>query len=67
MTRPEKNDSHGFVVITGAGHGREPEARRVHPPQPAVGARALAAGGAHAAAITRARALRPSRGTRGRC
>lgn len=51
----------------GAGHGGQPEARRVHPAQPAVGARALAGrgrgrGAGVAAAIARARGrARPAR------
>lgn len=45
------------VWVSGAGHGGQPEAGGVHPAQPAVGARARAAGRRRrAAAITRARA-----------
>lgn len=44
------------MIVPGVGHGGQPEARGVHPAQPAVGARALAARGRRgrlAAAIAR--------------
>lgn len=44
-------------MSAGAGHGGQPEAGRVHPAQPAVGARALAAGRAARAPAITARSL----------